>query len=36
MRLRARLLERGWIYGLLTKVLEFPKVATTFSLLLTI
>lgn len=36
MCLRARLLERGWVYGLLTKVLEFPKVATTFSLLLTI
>lgn len=36
MHLSTRLLERGWIYGLLTKVLEFPKVATTFSLLLAI
>lgn len=36
MCLGARLLERSWIYGPLTKVLEFPKVATTFSLLLTI
>lgn len=36
MRLSARLLERGWIYGLSTKVLKFPKVATTFSLLLTL
>lgn len=24
---------KGWIYGLLTKVLKFPKVATTFCLL---
>lgn len=36
MHLGARLLERGWIYGLSTKVLEFPKVATAFSLLPTI
>lgn len=26
-----RLFERGWIYELTTKVLKFPKVATTFS-----
>lgn len=27
------LLERGWIYRLSTKVLDFPKVATALSLL---
>lgn len=30
MCLSARLSERGWIYGLSTKVLEFSEVATTF------
>ena len=34
MCLGARLLEGGWIYRLSTKVLELPKVSTTFSLLL--
>lgn len=33
MCLSARLSERSWIYRLLTKVLEFSEVATTFSLL---
>lgn len=32
MCLSARLSERGWIYGLSTKVLKFSKVATTFFL----
>lgn len=29
MCLSTRLSERGWIYGLSTKVLEFSEVATT-------
>lgn len=33
MCLSTRLSERGWIYGLSTKVLEFSEVATTFSFL---
>lgn len=33
MCLSTRLSERGWIYGLSTKVLEFSEVAITSSLL---